>query len=313
METLNLLDLREIEPKNKNSYTLEVFDQLHPNEILTILNDFDPIPLYYQFKVERPESFRWEYIEDGPSIWKINITKIKTRNETSIGEIVRDNPTAASVFRKYKIDYCCHGKMVFDDACHNAGVNPAVVKGEINLAAKSPSLSLRVNNWPLDMLIDYIINNHHNYLKSSEVELKELVDKVARVHGKNHPELIAVKQYLNEFFYELNTHMMKEEEVFFPTIKDLVNNTIEITPSHNYGPITKPLEMLEMDHEDISSFIDLFRRITRNYDIPSDACTSYRLLYLLLKDLEEDLRQHLHLENNILFPKAKALEEEILN
>jgi regulator of cell morphogenesis and NO signaling len=311
METLNLLDLRDIDSKDKNEVILDIFDQLHPGDILTIIHDRDFSNLYFTLKTERPLSFTWDYLIAGPKTWKVNITKIKTRNELSIGEIVRDNPEAASVFRKYNIEYCCHGKMIFEEACLAAGADPKKIKRDINLAAKNPNYALRATNWPVEVLIDYLVNNHHSYLKSSENDLKDLAERVAKDHGNQHPELYSIKQYLNEFFYELNTHMMKEEELLFPTIKDMANNTIDLSPSCNFGPISKPLEMLETDHEDIVSFIDLFRSITKNYQIPEDVSTSFRLFYILLQDLEEDLRQHMHLENNILFPKAKELEEEM--
>jgi regulator of cell morphogenesis and NO signaling len=308
METINLLDVRKIEPKEKHPSIFHAFDKLETGEILTILNDHDPLPLYYQFKAERPEQFTWKYILEGPEEWEVAITKTKSVTGLTVGEIVRDNPAAASIFKKFKIDYCCHGKRPLESACEKAGVNSKEVLRLIEEATSAPNTTLRVQNWPLDALVDYIINNHHSYVRSSIIDIKALLDKVAKVHGAGNFELFSIRQHFIELANEMESHMMKEEQVLFPVIKDLVQNRKHGGPC-NFGSIDNPIAVMEMEHEDAGNLLEMIKKESDNFTPPAYACTSYKLVYKMLKDFEDDLHQHIHLENNILFPKAQALEK----
>lgn len=305
METQNLLDVRIIEPRKKHPSIFSAFDHLSQGGVLTIINDHDPLPLYYQFKAERPDSFDWQYIEQGPEVWKVEITK--TKASKTVGEIVRDNPQSASVFKKFKIDYCCHGKYSFEEACSKAGADPQEVQKAIDENSDSGSSVLRIHHWPVSLIIDYIVNNHHTYVHSAGVEMKALIDKVARVHGERHPELMNIRHYIYSLLQELENHMIKEEEILFPAIKALAVNK-KVESSCNFGSVDNPISVMEMEHEEAGILLDLIKKETNNYTPPADACTSYRLVYSLLQEFENDMHQHIHLENNILFPKAQEIE-----
>ena len=162
----------------------------------------------------------------------------------------------------------------------------------------------------MEMLVDYIINNHHQYVKKSGADIKWLVDKVARVHGNHHPELLNMRQYFYELMQELESHMLREEQILFPAIKKLAQNNISLA-SFAFGSVENPIRMMEMEHEDAGSLLEAIRTQSNDYQLPNDACTSYRLLFSLLQEFEEDLHQHIHLENNLLFPKAKKAEAQL--
>lgn len=309
--TENILDVRVIEPRLKHPSIFSAFDALKAGEILTIVNDHDPLPLYYQLKAERPNIFSWQYMEEGPETWRVNIQKLRGAETTTVGDMVRDNPRSAAVFKKYKIDYCCQGKKLFEEACAKAGVSPEVLKEEIDAQAKQPTAHLRVHDWPMEMLVDYIINNHHLYVKKAGGDIKGLVDKVARVHGNRHPELLIMRQYFYELMQELESHMLREEEILFPAIKKLAQNK-ESMVKFDFGSVDNPIRMMEVEHEDAGILLEAIRNHSGDYQLPKDACTSYRLLFNLLQEFEDDLHQHIHLENNILFPKAKKAEAQLV-
>ncbi len=305
----NILDVRLIEPKLKHLSIFKAFDELKGGEVLTILNDHDPLPLYYQFKAERPNIFTWQYIEEGPEVWEVNITRDAGADSKTVGEVVRDNPKSATVFKKYKIDYCCNGKKTIEEACARAGISPAQLKAEIDAQALQPTAHLRVQDWPLEVLVDYIIHNHHLYVKKAGNDIKGLVDKVARVHGDRHPELLNMRQYFYELMSELESHMDREEQVLFPAIKKLAKEGKSLQ-AFSFGSVENPIRMMEMEHEEAGVLLEAIRKEADDYALPEGACTSYRLLFNFLQDFEEDLHQHIHLENNILFPKAKEAEAQ---
>ncbi len=309
--TENILDVRIIEPRLKHPSIFNGFDALGAGEILTIINDHDPLPLYYQLKAERPNIFSWQYMEEGPEVWRVNIQKLRGANTTTVGDMVRDNPRSAAIFKKYKIDYCCNGKRTIEEACAKAGVSTAVLQQEIDAQVNQPSAHLRVHDWPMELLVDYIINNHHSYVKKTGADIKGLIDKVGRVHGSRHPELLIMRQYFYELMQELESHMMREEGILFPALKKLAQNK-ESMEKFEFGSVENPIRMMEMEHEEAGNLLEAIRTQSKEYQLPEDACTSYRLLFNLLQEFEEDLHQHIHLENNVLFPKAKKAGEKLV-
>lgn len=308
MESQNTLDVRIIEPRLKHPSIFAGFDKLRKGEGLTIINDHDPLPLYYQFKAERPDIFEWEYIQQGPETWKVTITKTKEEGKT-VADVLLENPKALSVFKKFKIDYCCKGKMLFEEACAEAGLDPQELKGQIIKSSENGQSQMRPQDWPLDFLVDYIINNHHKYVRESIPDLLALSDKVSRVHGSHHHELLEVDKIINIVAQELISHMQKEEQILFPAIKDLVIG--ESLEKYPFTSVSHPIEMMEDEHTGAGEGFERIRQITDDYTPPQDACTSYRLLFNTLESFENDLHQHIHLENNILFPKAIELENSL--
>ncbi|MGE5106070.1 MAG: iron-sulfur cluster repair di-iron protein [Sphingobacteriales bacterium] len=313
--TENTLNVTLLEPRQKHPTIFIRFDELAEGESLTIHNDHDPKPLYYQLLGERGNIFTWEYLEQGPEWWKVKITKrISGENEETLGQIVAKDLSKARVFKKYGLDFCCGGKKTVKEACAEKGIDVTKVEQELQQAEKMPSSRpLPYGDWSLDFLADYIVNTHHSYVKKNLPDIKAYAEKVMKVHRNHHPELARIHQLVEEINAELTAHLVKEEKVLFPYIKELVaakNNTQPLLAAH-FSTVQNPINMMEMEHELVGKNLDEIRKLSNNYLIPQDACASYSLLFRMLDEFEEDLHLHIHLENNILFPKALEIEKQL--
>ncbi len=222
--------------------------------------------------------------------------------EMTVASIVTANPGSAIVFKKHDIDFCCKGKIPLRDACDKAGVSTDALIKEISELHHEPGSLLRFNQWSINLLIEFIIENHHNYLKKALPQLLTLAHKVASVHGENHPELIELYQVVYELANELQDHTNKEEKNVFPLLK-LVGT--EDSKSIKYEEYSDLLGDLEKEHEFAGESLSKIRTLSNGFVPPEDACNSYRVLFYLLEELEDDTHQHVHLENNVLFPQIK--------
>lgn len=308
----NILNVTLLEPKQKHPTIFVRFDELSEGESLTLHNDHDPKPLYYQLLGERGNIFEWEYLEQGPEWWKVKISKrIFGENDETLGQIAAKDLRKAQVFKKYGLDFCCGGKKTVKEACAEKGLDVTKVEQELQQADKLPSSRpIPYDDWSLDFLSDYIVNTHHSYVRKNLPDIKAYAEKVMKVHGKYHPELIRINQLVQEVNAELTAHLVKEEKVLFPYIKELVaakNNTQLLHAAH-FETVQNPINMMEMEHELVGKNLDEIRELSNNYLLPEDACASYSLLYKMLDEFEEDLHLHVHLENNILFPRSLDLE-----
>ncbi len=315
METTDYLDVTLIEPRLKHPTIFQKFDSLSSGASFVINNDHDPKPLYYQLLAERGQVFLWEYLADGPEIWKVKITR-KTANqeEETIGQIVAKDYRKAQVFKKFGIDFCCGGKKTIAEVCEKKGINVADVEQQLLLIKGEDVDSEKdFQKWDLGFLSDYIINTHHQYVKDNTAFINELAQKVARVHGDRHPEAFLVAEVFDRIGKVLTLHMMKEEKILFPHIKELANikKTGGLLPAAEFGKISTPIHLMESEHEQAGDDFETIRDLTANYRLPADACSSYTILYKMLEEYENDLHRHVHLENNILFPKAIELEKEL--
>jgi regulator of cell morphogenesis and NO signaling len=314
--TENILNVTLLEPRQKHPTIFVRFDELEEGESLTIHNDHDPKPLYYQLLGERGNIFTWEYLEQGPEWWKVKITKrISGENDETLGQIAAKDLRKAEVFKKYGLDFCCGGKKTVKEACAEKGLDVTKIEQELQLADRMPSAARPIpyDDWNLDFLADYIVNTHHTYVRKTLPDIIAYADKVMKVHGGHHPELVKINQLAGEINAELTSHMIKEERVLFPYIKELVaakNKTQPLQTSH-FGTVQNPINMMEMEHEMVGKNLEEIRQLSKNYQLPEDACASYSLLYKLLNEFEEDLHLHIHLENNILFPKALEIEKQL--
>jgi len=315
METIDLLDVTIIEPRLKHPTVFNKFDSLAGGESFVIHNDHDPKPLYYQLLGERGNIFKWEYLAQGPEMWEVRITKLTPEEGETIGELVAKDYRKAEVFKKYGLDFCCGGKKSVARACREKGISPAQVEQELNALTETPlSRAQNFAAWDLNFLADYIENNHHTYVREALPALTEYTTKIARVHGEWHPELREIARHFAAVASELNAHMPKEERVLFPYIRRL-NEAEKVGASvvrPGFGSIQNPINMMEMEHEAAGNSMEAIRELSNNYTLPAYACTTYRLAFAKLQEFEADLHQHIHLENNILFPKAVALEQKVL-
>lgn len=315
-EKENILNVTAIEPKLKHPTIFAKFDELKPGESLTIHNDHDPKPLYYQLLAERGNIFTWEYQEQGPKLWRIKISK-RTEGvaDETLGEIAAKDLRKAEVFKKYGLDFCCGGKKTVKEACAEKGLDVTKVEEELRNSDKASFTArpLPYNDWNLDFLADYIVNTHHSYVKKTIPDIRTYSEKVAKVHGTHHPELLRINQLAQEVCDEMSSHMVKEETVLFPYVKQLVSAKNSGNGKVKFGnleTVETPINMMEMEHEVVGNNMDEIQKISNNYQLPEDACASYSYLFKTLDEFENDLHIHVHLENNILFPKALKLEKQ---
>lgn len=303
-----VLDVTQIEPRLKHPTIFEHFDSLEQGESFIIHNDHDPRPLYYQLLGERGNIFTWDYLESGPEIWQVQIAKPAAPEET-VGEIAAKDMRKADAFRKLGIDFCCGGKKTLKEAAAEAGVTEAQLEEEFkrSAAAGGGQATHDFDGWELGFLADYIFNVHHKYVRENGPIIEQLAEKVASRHGAAHPELFEVAKTVKTMVGDMYSHQQKEERVLFPAIK-----TLETNQGTAFG-IGGPVHMMEAEHDEAGQALKTLRKLTKGYQLPADACNSYTYLFDKIQEFENDLLQHIHLENNILFPKALKLEKERLS
>ncbi len=234
--------------------------------------------------------------------------------EKTVRELALENPAATRVFEKLGIDYCCGGDKSLQVACRAANLSMDQVLDTLEMAEQSANAVPGNRNWqlePLTDLIDHIKNTHHKYTREEIARLGPLFDKVCKVHGENHPELFRILGIFRELAQELTNHLMKEEIVLFPFIVRMEEAAIEnrsMVPAP-FGTVQNPVSMMEHEHDAAGNALRAMREASNEYSAPADACVSYQTLYNALAAFETDLHQHIHLENNILFPRAVAMEK----
>jgi regulator of cell morphogenesis and NO signaling len=309
-----VLDVTIIEPRLKHPTIFEHFDRLAGGEAFVIHNDHDPKPLYYQLIGERGNCFAWKYLLNGPEIWEVEIRKNDPgQHVETLGEIVSKDLRKAETFKKFGLDFCCGGKKSLEDACKEKGLDILQVRNELEKTSHASTGTPQhdFDSWSLSFLADYIVNVHHAYVKQNIPILLELSQKVATRHGKAHPELNQIAEKVSAMANELTLHLKKEEGILFPYIKQLENpDTSYGQMSQAFGSVKQPVAVMENDHDIVGQLAEEIKNLTNNYTLPENACNSYGLLYKKLEDFENDLHMHIHLENNILFPKAIALENK---
>jgi regulator of cell morphogenesis and NO signaling len=313
MGNLKSLYIPDIEPRLKHPTVFKSFDALQNGEGFLLINDHDPKPLYYQLIAERGNTFSWQYIQKGPQWWQVEIRKAE--GGVTVGELAAADVRKAEVFKKYGIDFCCGGKKTLQQACAEAGVDTAKVEAALRDTATQPATgpALDFNRWAPDFLADYIYNQHHVYYYEEGPVIADLLQKVVAHHGAHFPELYKVADLYSQLQQELKTHFLKEERVLFPFIKALVQakRSGDFSELAAYPDINEPVRLMEADHEAAGELLAELRAVTNGFTAPAGSCNSFQLLYKKLHDLEADLHQHIHLENNLLFPKALVLEKEI--
>jgi len=232
----------------------------------------------------------------------------------SIAEIVTENYRTAKIFEAYKINFCRNGNSNFKDLVDKKNLDLEKIIAELDaVKSQSNSGSLDFNSLPLDLLADYIERKHHRYVEEKISDLKQYLKKLYKAHGDNHPELFEINDQFNQSVGELTMHMKKEELILFPYIRKMVlakqNNEKLNAPKFNSAEDL--IQAMISDHDFEGERFKKIAQLTNNYTTPDDGCNTYRLTYSLLEEFQDDLHIHIHLENNILFPKAIGLEKEI--
>ena len=234
-------------------------------------------------------------------------------NEKTVADYVTENIKTAHIFKNHGIDFCCGGNISIEKACAKKNVNQEVLEKELNQVDAVRDVIEDYNKWELDFLMIYIENVHHTYVKESMPLISEYANKVAKVHGHHYSQVLKINQLFHEVANELLAHMQKEEEILFPFIKQLVDAKKEENKSVSapFGTVNNPIRMMEQEHESAGDIFKEIATLTNNYTPPAEACNTFKALYAKLDEFEQDLHKHIHLENNILHPKATILEKEI--
>ncbi len=231
----------------------------------------------------------------------------------TVREVALELPQATRVFEKLKIDYCCGGDKPLVEACATAGievVNLERMLEEAGQAEVQGNGSLDFQKATLSELVGHILDKHHVYTKEEMARLEPLIDKVISAHGENHPELRGLGGLFQQLCEDLKPHMFKEEQILFPYIVEMERSVVENRPAPlaPFGTVKNPIHMMMMEHETVGDLLRELRALSSNYTVPPDGCISYQTLYQALEAFEQDLHQHIHLENNILFPRAIEME-----
>ncbi|MCL8007707.1 iron-sulfur cluster repair di-iron protein [Gelidibacter japonicus] len=234
--------------------------------------------------------------------------------QKQIGQFVADDFRTAAVFSNYGIDFCCKGDRTVEEVCKKNNIEVEELLGKLlEIQISNNQQSIDYKSWPLDLLAEYIEKKHHRYVEEKTPVLRQFLDKLCKVHGQRHPELLEITALFIGCAKEMASHMKKEELILFPFIKRMVKAQMEGTKieSPQFTTVENPIALMKHDHELEG---DRFRKIvelTNNYTLPADACNTYRVTFAMLDEFEKDLHLHIHLENNILFPKAIELEQTL--
>lgn len=247
----------------------------------------------------------------------MKIDSINFDSSTFVTDFVTHDYRAADVFLKYDIDFCCGGKLPLDMACKARGLETETVLKELRQTLRHSTFGivLEFDDWSLDFLADYIFNIHHRYLEKALPEANEYVNRFLLGHRKKFPELAELEKIMKRMMKEIPPHMKKEEEIIFPYIKQ-INHAWQHKESYAsllIRTLRKPVEeVMQAEHESVGKQLHRIREITNNYSLPEKPCITHKVTFSKLQELDINLVQHIHLENNILFPKAIAMEKEML-
>jgi regulator of cell morphogenesis and NO signaling len=238
---------------------------------------------------------------------------ITISSTTKVRDVALELPQSTRLFEKFKIDYCCGGDQPLNDACASAGLDVQNLLELIQQIQQAPVAENGTSNLQkatATELIVYILDKHHVFTKSEMARLEPLADKVVGAHGENHAELLGLRDLMRQLFADLRPHMFKEEQILFPFIiaLDKARQENRPAPFPPFGTVNNPIRMMLMEHDTAGDLLREMRKLSSDYAVPADACISFKTFYEALEAFEQDLHQHIHLENNLLFPQAVALE-----
>lgn len=226
-----------------------------------------------------------------------------------------ENYKTAAIFKRYRIDFCCNGNRTIADVTQSKGIDEEKLLSELNeVMAEKVQGEIDFKSFPIDLLADYVEKTHHRYIEQRIPEITPFLSKVARVHGANHPELLEVEQLFTETAQDLAAHVKKEELMLFPYIRQMVKSSMgnKVRPKTALGSATEYIEQMEEEHDAEGERFRRISELTDNYTPPADACRTYMVTFDMLREFEEDLHRHIHIENNILFPKSMEMERELV-
>lgn len=234
--------------------------------------------------------------------------------EETIGEIVANDYRTAAIFKSYKIDFCCNGNRKFSDVCKEKNIDMEKLADEINaVTLKQSSNTFDYKSMDTDLLIDYVEKKHHRYVNNTIPVLLQYLDKLCKVHGNQHQELFEINNEFKECATALTAHMKKEELILFPIIRNMMKSNAthhELNLPH-FKTVNNPINVMLSEHDTEGERFRKIALLTNDYTPPADACGTYKVAFSLLKEFEDDLHTHIHLENNIVFPRAIELQKQL--
>ena len=237
----------------------------------------------------------------------------KELDTATVGEIVARDRRSAAVFARYGIDFCCGGGQRLTDACRAKNIDAAALVAEIDRAASGDGPPVDATSWTADALVDLIVSEHHTYVRREVPSIESMLEKIVSKHGVAHPELAEIAQAFDMLADELYAHMEKEEGVLFPYIASLVRRTDRKVASPFFGTVRNPIRMMKHEHVEAAALLGTIQRLTNQFTPPAGACATWKASYAALEAFDRDLREHVHLENNVLFPAATRLEDAQLS
>ncbi len=233
----------------------------------------------------------------------------------TVGKMVAEDYRKAEVFKRHRIDFCCGGNISLEQACQEKNADINAVQAELDeIDNRQAPPQEDFETYELDMLIDHIVGVHHIYVKKNNPTIREFVNRVKLVHGMNKPNVSEISDRFDALAAELDMHLQKEENILFPYIKEMVNAKREgRSIQAPFGTVQNPINMMLAEHDSAGNELEAIQQLTEDYTPPKGACATHKVSYGQLKEYADDLMRHIHLENNILFPKAIALEKELQN
>lgn len=239
---------------------------------------------------------------------------MNTLEQLTVGEYVANDFRTAALFSKYGIDFCCKGNRTLEEVCAKKDINPEDLQKEIQTVLETKNdQAIDFKSWSSSLLVDYIVEKHHTYVEEKTPILIQFLDKLCKVHGERHPELFEISSLFKLSAGNLAQHMKKEELLLFPFIQKMVKaqkENLSLEQPH-FGKVENPIAMMKEEHTTEGEHFATIATLSDGFTPPEDACSTYRVTYQMLKEFEQDLHKHIHLENNILFPKAIALQSEL--
>jgi regulator of cell morphogenesis and NO signaling len=237
---------------------------------------------------------------------------MEINTSTIVSDIVRSNFKTAQLFEKNSINFCCGGGISIAEACKNANIDVNELLSEIEQVMLESDPDARfVEGLALDELTDYIVKRHHSYVRENAPFLQMKLQKLCDSHADDNPDLLEVQNLFNQIAGNLMSHMQKEEMVLFPLIRNLAKQKLTGTGTAQPGAIHGPISVMESEHAAENERFEKIRALTAGYTPPANSCNTYRVTFNTLEDFEQDFRRHVHLENNILFKKSIALDQEL--
>ena len=232
---------------------------------------------------------------------------------STVGEIAAKDFRTASVFSKYGIDFCCGGDKTLEEVCKKQSIDVAKLQKELNDVVKNEGDNIDFNSWPLSLLTDHIEETYHTYIREKIPVLLQFLGKIKEVHGENHPELAKIFDLFSRSATDLGMHLQKEERILFPLIREIAEaEKIGCPPEEGHcGTIRNPISVMMEEHSTEGERFKKISELSKGYTTPPDGCETYRAAYKMLDDFERKLHKHIHLENNILFPKAIEMEKSL--